>query len=194
MHNTAFAVFLFATAALLVAETAYAQQPIQPVPNLPPHAAPQVQPQPQPEVAAREPVIEVKDGKLSVDLADAEIGSVISEIAHKLNFQVEINSTVYNKKVTTRFCDLDVEQGIRRLLTLAKENNYLFRYDTAGKLSKVELYAETPSPLMRQPALPPQPLPFSTRRFQRYVPPQPVPTSPGQPQPVTPTPRALPRQ
>jgi type II secretory pathway component GspD/PulD (secretin) len=194
MHNTAFAVFLFATAALLAAETAYAQQPIQPVPNLPPHAAPQVQPQPQPEVAAREPVIEVKDGKLSVDLADAEIGSVISEIAHKLNFQVEINRTVYNKKVTTRFSDLDVEQGMRRLLTLAKENNYLFRYDTAGKLSKVELYAETPSPLMRQPVLPPQPLPFSRRRFQRYVPPQPVPASPGQPQPVTPAPRALPSQ
>jgi type II secretory pathway component GspD/PulD (secretin) len=192
MHNTAFAVFLFATAALLVAETAYAQQPIQPVPNISPPAAPQVQPQP--EVPAREPVIEVRDGKLSVDLADAEIGSVISEIAHKLNFQVEINRTVYNKKVTTRFSDLDVEQGIRRLLTLAKENNYLFRYDTAGKLSKVELYAETPSSMMRQPALPPQPLPFSTRRFQRYVPPQPVPTSPGQPQPVAPAPRALPRE
>jgi type II secretory pathway component GspD/PulD (secretin) len=192
MHNTAFAVFLFATAALLVAETAYAQQPIQPVPNISPPAAPQVQPQP--EVPAREPVIEVRDGKLSVDLADAEIGSVISEIAHKLNFQVEINRTVYNKRVTTRFSDLDVEQGIRRLLTLAKENNYLFRYDTAGKLSKVELYAETPSSMMRQPALPPQPLPFSTRRFQRYVPPQPVPTSPGQPQPVAPAPRALPRE
>jgi type II secretory pathway component GspD/PulD (secretin) len=192
MHNTAFAVFLFATAALLVAETAYAQQPIQPVPNISPPAAPQVQPQP--EVPAREPVIEVRDGKLSVDLADAEIGSVISEIAHKLNFQVEINRTVYNKRVTTRFSDLDVEQGIRRLLTLAKENNYLFRYDTAGKLSKVELYAETPSSMMRQPALPPQPLPFSTRRFQRYVPPQPVPTSPVQPQPVAPAPRALPRE
>jgi hypothetical protein len=188
MHNTAFVVFLFAAVALLAAGTAYTEEPPLPVRNLPTAAAPpQSQPQSQSEVPGRESVIEIKDGKLNVDLLDAEIGSVISEIARKLNFQVEINRTVYTKKVTTRFSGLDVERGIKRLLTLAKENNYLFRYDTTGKLSKVELYAETPSSL-RQPALPPQPLPFSRRRFQRYVPPQSVPTSPGQPQPVAPAP------
>jgi hypothetical protein len=191
MHNTAFEVFLFASAALLVAVSAYAQLPVRAVQNLPTAEAPQVQPQPQPEAPVRESIVEVIDGKLSVDLADAEIGSVIKEIAQKMNFQVEINRTVYTKKVTTRFSGLDVERGIKRLLTLAKENNYLFRYDTAGKLSKVELYAETP-PSMRQPNLPSQPLPFSRRRFQRYVPPQPVPTNPGQPQPVAPAPVGTP--
>jgi hypothetical protein len=191
MRDTAFAALLLASAILLAGGAVYAQVPGHPpVQNLPTVAAPQVQPQPQPENPGRESVVEVKDGKLSVDLVDAEIGSVISEIAQKMNFQVEINRTVYIKKVTTRFSGLDVERGIKRLLTLAKENNYLFRYDTAGKLSKIEIYTETPSSL-RQPVLPPQPLPFSRRRFQRYVPPQPGQAVPEQPKPAAPAPRMI---
>jgi hypothetical protein len=138
----------------------------------------------------RESVVEVKDDKLSVDLADAEIGSVISEIAKKMNFQVEINREVYSKKVTTRFSGLDVGAGIKRLLTLVQEHNYLFRYDASGKLNKIELYAETPS-FVRQPAVPPQTSPLSRRRFRRYVPPQPGQPKPGQPQPAAPAPRVI---
>jgi hypothetical protein len=191
MHNTAFAAFLLASAALLAAGAAYAQvSGPPPVRSLPAASAPQIQPQPQPEKPGRESVVEVKDGKLSVDLVDAEIGSVISEIAKKMNFRVKIDGTVYIKKVTTRFSGLDVERGIKRLLTLAKENNYLFRYDTAGKLSKIELYTETPSS-MRQPVLPPQPTPFSRRRFQRYVPPQPGQAVPEQPKPAVPAPQIM---
>jgi hypothetical protein len=190
MRNTAVAAFLLASSALLAPGTAYAQVPGRPVRNLPAAAAPQVQPQPQSEMPKRESIVEVKDDKLSVDLADAEIGSVISEIAKKMNFQVEINREVYSKKVTTRFSGLDVGRGIKRLLTLAEEHNYLFRYDTSGKLSKVELLAETPSS-MRQPAVPPQTSPLSRRRFRRYVPPQPGQAVPGQPQPAAPTPRII---
>jgi hypothetical protein len=192
MRNAAFAAFLFASAALLAAGTVYAQAPGSPPGrNVPTASAPQAQPQPQPEITVKESVVEVKDGKLSVDLADAEIGSVINEIAKKMNFQVEINREVYSKKVTTRFSGLDVEKGIKRLLRLAKEHNFLFRYDASGKLSKVQLYAETPSSL-RQPPLPAQPPPFSRRRrFRRYVPPQTGQTPPGQPQPAVPAPRVI---
>jgi hypothetical protein len=145
-------------------------------------APPQAQPQPQPETA-KESSIEVKDGKLSVDVTNADLGSVMNQIGAKMNVPVQVNGAVFSRKITTKFSGLDIDRGIERLLTLAKENNYLIRYNEKGGLSGIELYADNPAPSsgQRVPGLmspasgvaPNNNNPVFRRRYRRFTPPQP---------------------
>ncbi|MBI4684663.1 MAG: hypothetical protein HY755_05650 [Nitrospirae bacterium] len=84
--------------------------------------------------------IDVKDRMLSVELLDAEIGDVIDNIAEKVGFQAEISVEVNHKKISTTFKDVEIEKGIRRLLTLIKENDYTLYYTPDGLISKIDIY------------------------------------------------------
>lgn len=118
--------------------------------------------------------IEVNDGLLSVEISDAEFGNVIKEIAEKAKFKAEISSDVAVKKISTTFKDIEVERGVRRLLTIMKEKDFTISYDTAGLIDKLEIYG---GGVISRPAVntQPQKQPARQKPFQRVTPPSPLP-------------------
>lgn len=133
--------------------------------------------------------IEVKDGLLSVEISDAEFGDVIKEIAEKARFKVEILGDVAYKKISTNFKGVDIEKGIRRLLTiitLMKGKDYTISYNSEGFIDKLEVYGESSgkpavSPLQKRrviqkpfsPSVPPVPLPPPPPPQFKGIPPEP---------------------
>lgn len=130
--------------------------------------------------------VEVKDGLLSVEISDAEFGNVIKEIAEKARFKVEISGDVAYKKISTSFKGVDIEKGIRRLLTIMKEKDYTISYNSEGFIDKLEVYGESSgkpavSPLQKRqviqrpfsPSVPPAPLPPPLSPQFRRIPPEP---------------------
>lgn len=117
--------------------------------------------------------IEVNDGLLSVEISDAEFGNVIKEIAEKAKFKAEISSDVALKKISTTFKDIEVERGVRRLLTIMKEKDFTISYNTAGVIDKLEIYGGGIS----RPVVNTQPQKTQVRQktFQRVTPPSPLP-------------------
>jgi len=103
--------------------------------------------------------VEVKKGRLSVELVDAGFGEVMQAISEKAGIKTEIVGGVYAKTVTTSFSDLDLERGIARLLSLVKEKNYMIRYDAKGMVSKVEVYSSGATPVKQDVSAKPRPLP-----------------------------------
>ncbi len=85
--------------------------------------------------------ISVQDNRLSVELVDAQFGTVIDSVAKQSGFSVEISSNIKQKKVSTKFENIDLERGIIRLLKLVREKNYLIHYDAKGMVSKLEIYS-----------------------------------------------------
>ncbi|MDO9289357.1 MAG: hypothetical protein Q7T83_11280 [Thermodesulfovibrionales bacterium] len=118
--------------------------------------------------------IEVNDGLLSVEISDAEFGNVIKEIAEKAKFKAEISSDVALKKISTTFKDIEVERGVRRLLTIMKEKDFTISYNTAGLIDKLEIYG---GGVISRPVGNPQKNPARQQRpfQQRVTPPSPLP-------------------
>lgn len=128
--------------------------------------------------------IEVKDGLLSVEISDAEFGNVIKETAEKAGFKVEISGDVAYKKISTNFKGVDIEKGIRRLLTIMKEKDYTISYNSEGFIDKLEVYGESsgnPVSLSQKrqaiqkpfsPSVPPASLPPPPPQF-KGIPPEP---------------------
>ncbi len=85
--------------------------------------------------------ISVQDNRLSVELFDAQFGTVIDSVAKQSGFSVVISSNIKQKKVSTKFQNIDLERGIIRLLKLVREKNYLIHYDAKGMVSKLEIYS-----------------------------------------------------
>ncbi len=111
----------------------------QPAPQMPPDkGAAETEPNPEPPKKVLDVII--KDNLLTVDLENADFGEVLNAIAKDSGFKVEISGDVSGKKLTTKFIDMDIERGIERLLSLIREKNYFFHYDTKGMLTKVEVY------------------------------------------------------
>lgn len=61
------------------------------------------------------PSVEFKGGKLSVSAADADIGSLLKEVARKSGIQIVLG-TMDDSKVTASFKDLSLERGLRKIL------------------------------------------------------------------------------
>jgi hypothetical protein len=139
-----------------------------------------VQPE-QPEPPKQTLIIEVKNDLLNVELANVDFGTVIRQIAGKAGFKVEGSGEVFSKKLNTKFNNVEIERGIVRLLTLARETNYTFHFDTKGAIVRLELFPASVA------------APSGTRQPQRPQPPQriqpfPQPQVPARPSPVTPVP------
>jgi len=134
--------------------------------------------------------VEVENGIMGVEISDAEFGEVIKEIAGKAKFKVEIASDVASKKISTNFKGVDIERGIRRLLTIIKEKDYTISYNSEGFIDKLEIYgggnskpAVSPPPkkpqVTQRPVLSPAtPTPLPSQKPQPKVLPPPRPPQP----------------
>ena len=134
--------------------------------------------QSQPEVKQKISFINIQNNNLSVELVDAEFGAVLQSIAQKSGFRVVIGGNAFNKKVSTKFDDMELERGLMRLFNLIREKNYAIKYDSKGKLDLIEVFAGTASssaPAGMQPQIGPQ--------MQRpvFIPPAPQAVSPPAP-------------
>lgn len=100
--------------------------------------------------------VSVQNNRLSVKLVDAQFGSVIDRVAKQSGFAAVISSNASQKKISTKFQDIELEKGIVRLLKLVREKNYLIHYDTKGMVSKLEIYegisASSVTPQQKRPA------------------------------------------
>lgn len=127
------------------------------------------------------PYVALKDNLLSVQLQDAEFGTVMKDIANKAGFQVDISLIVYNRKLSTTFNDVEIMKGILRLLTLIGEKNYSIYYDEKGAVSRLEIWGGEQKP---KPAVPPKKL-IPTQRQTPKPPVSQAPTQVLRPMPET---------
>jgi len=198
--------FLFFLIVLLAAVPVFAQQQ----PQGPPGAGNegQVAPPGQPEPPKQFLNIDVKNGQLSVELENIAFGTAIRAVAEKAGFKVEGSGEVFNRKLNTKFTNIEIERGVTRLLSLVNESNYMLHYNTGGSISSLEIFPTAAggaaSPGVRQPSRPqtpprPQPAPQPLQPPQPStgepptVPPRQIPLPVQPPQPSAVGPRSIPR-
>lgn len=133
-------VFLFVL--LVFTNRAYAQPPAQGT-----SPAPAQQETADTAVAVPQPriTIDLKDDLLSVDLYEADFGSVLQAISVKGGIKVDMSGDIGKRKLTTKFSGIELERGILRLMTLMKEKNYTLKYDNKGRVNLIEIYAASPA-------------------------------------------------
>ncbi|MBI5641196.1 MAG: hypothetical protein HZA17_12310 [Nitrospirae bacterium] len=153
MHDRKLIVFSILLLIFLFTAPVFSQAP--PQKTLPQHSEeePLVQPEPPPQKT----FVRLRDNLLAVELLNAEFGRVMDLISRKAGFKVEINPDVAARQLTTKFRDMELEDGITRLLTIVKEKNYLIRYDEKGVISKVEIYGTGSAPAAK-PVTPAKPV------------------------------------
>ena len=152
--------------------------------------------------------IDVKNGNLTVELANIAFGTAIRAVAEKAGFRVEGSGDVFNRKLNTKFANIEIERGVTRLLSLVNESNYMLHYATGGSISRLEILPTaaggSPAPGIRQPSRPqipprPQPVPQPLQQPQPSPgespsgPPRQIPLPAQPPQPATVRPRSIPR-
>jgi len=160
-----------------------------------------VQPE-QPEPPKQVMNIDVKNGHLSVELANTAFGTAIRAVAEKAGFRVEGSGEVFNRKVNTKFTNIEIERGVTRLLSLVNESNYMLHYAANGSISSLEILPTAAggaaSPGIRQPSrsqIPsrPQPIPQPSPGESPSGSPRQIPLPVQPPQPATVRPRSIPR-
>ncbi len=93
------------------------------------------------------PVIAFSEGKLSVDLRDADLANVLQQIATRASFQLTTSGQL--RRVTAVFTAVSLEEGLRRLV---QDHELMLVYRPAevgrgaGKLVEVHVFAASPSP------------------------------------------------
>jgi hypothetical protein len=92
------------------------------------------------------PVIAFNDGKLSVDLREADLAEVLQQIATRAGFQLTTSGQL--RRVTVVFTAVTLEEGLRRLV---QDHELMLVYRqaevgrAAGKLVEVHVFAASPS-------------------------------------------------
>jgi hypothetical protein len=71
-----------------------------------------------PRRAATGHSVVVHDGRLSVDLQDADLGAVLAQIGRQAGIRMSAGPSA-GARVSARFADVELEAGLRRLLRLA---------------------------------------------------------------------------
>lgn len=124
----------------------------QPIPQVLPQDAAAVPPDAalnetgsQPGESQKISLVTVQNDRLSVNFVDTEFEEIVRTVSSNAGFTIQGSSTAFNKKVTTKFDDLDLEKGIKRLFTLVNESNYRIDYDSKGAISKIRIYGITAS-------------------------------------------------
>ena len=83
--------------------------------------------------------VTVVQGRLSVDLRDADIQTVLAQIAKQAGFTL-LTGPLERQTVSVQFADVPLEQGVRRLLRLASLNHVMLSApDAAGRVALKEL-------------------------------------------------------
>ena len=83
----------------------------------------------------------LENNHLSVDFDNVTIGEILQAVSQKAGFKVQGGSAALGIKVKTKFTDLELEEGIKRLFSLVQESNYLINYDAKGRISKIIIFA-----------------------------------------------------
>jgi hypothetical protein len=102
---------------------------------------------------SRVAAIAFNDGKLSVDLRDADLADVLQQIAVRAGFQLTTSGPL--RRVTAVFTDVSLEEGIRRLV---RDHELMLVYRpakadrAAGRLVEVHVFAAAAAPDPVQPA------------------------------------------
>jgi hypothetical protein len=86
--------------------------------------------------------VKVYRNRLSVELQNAEFGSVMDKIAGKAGFDVSVSKEIYDKKLNTSFKDIEIQRGINRLLGLISQKNFFIYYGPDGEISKIEVFGQ----------------------------------------------------
>lgn len=89
-------------------------------------------------------LVRLESGRLSVEIKDAMFGKVTTEIALKAGFEVDMQSDIFARTLSAKFRDLDLREGIRRLLALISQNNYFIHYGPGGRIKKLEVFSTAP--------------------------------------------------
>jgi len=97
------------------------------------------QAEPQPEVPKQLSTVTVNNNRLSVEFDNVSFGEAIRKIGEKAGFKVEGSSKVFNKKLTVKFHNMDMDRGITRLFSLVKESNYIINYNATGSISRLRI-------------------------------------------------------
>lgn len=83
--------------------------------------------------------VTVVQGRLSVDLRDADMQAVLTQIAQQAGFTL-FTGPLERQTVSVQFADVPLEQGIRRLLRLASLNHVMLSAPhVAGRVALREL-------------------------------------------------------
>lgn len=87
----------------------------------------------------------VQGGQLSVDLQEADMGEVLEQIGRQAGIRISSGPSS-GKKVTARFSDVELEEGIRRLLrSVSLSHIFMYASKPAGavKISEVRVLGES---------------------------------------------------
>ena len=101
---------------------------------------------PQPGLPEHISTIMVDGNHLSVEFVNVNFGEVLQAISRKVGFRLEGSSTIFNKKLTTKFTDLGIDAGIIKLFSLVGGSNYLISYNADGSISQLKLFSMTATP------------------------------------------------
>jgi hypothetical protein len=102
--------------------------------------------------AAKGLYVAVQEGRLSVDLQEADLREVLTQIGQQANIRISSGPSA-GKRVSARFASVELEEGLRRLLRLASLS-HIFLYANGpggtGTISEVRVLGEgqdtTPRP------------------------------------------------
>jgi hypothetical protein len=94
--------------------------------------------------AAKGLQVVVQEGRLSVDVQEADLGEVLAHIGRQANIRISSGPSV-GKRVSARFAGVELEEGLRRLLRLASLSHlFLYANGPGGtvKISEVRVLGE----------------------------------------------------
>jgi hypothetical protein len=100
---------------------------------------------PHPKAGERQLHVEVYQGRLSVDLRQADVAEVLALIGRQAGIPVNFGAGS-GKSVSAQFTDLELDQGLRRLLRFASLSHAI-RYSRGGAgavtMEEVRVFEET---------------------------------------------------
>lgn len=94
---------------------------------------------PQPEAPKQIATVIIDNNRLSVEFVDVSFGEILRSISQKAGFRLEGSSPAFNKKITTKFNDLDMDTGLIRLFSMVKESNYFISYNAKGAIAELKI-------------------------------------------------------
>ena len=89
--------------------------------------------------AARGLQVVVQEGRLSVDVQEADLGEVLAQIGRQAHIRISPGPSA-GKKVSARFSGIELEDGLRRLLRLASLSHiFLYANGPGGRVTISEV-------------------------------------------------------
>jgi hypothetical protein len=81
----------------------------------------------------------VQEGRLSVDVQEADLGEVLAQLGRQANIRISSGPSA-GKRVSARFAGVELEEGLRRLLRLASLSHiFLYANGPAGTVTISEV-------------------------------------------------------